>query len=101
MVREQFGRNGWAVMVALCHKIYADGKLGRVSADEIVRRTELTRAQVSRGMKELRDKKIIAPVIRVTREGYRHMDRSNYGHVAQYRITADLWKAACSDRGEE
>ena len=56
MVREQVGRNGWAVMVALSHKVYADGKLGRASADEIAKRTGLTRAQVSRGMKELRDK---------------------------------------------
>ena len=91
MVEKQVGRNGWAVMIALCHKIYADGRLGRTPAAEISERTGLTRAQIARGMMELRDKGIIAPVIRKTADGYRHPDRSNYGHVAQYCITRDLW----------
>lgn len=91
MVRGQVGRNGWAVMVALCHKVYADGKLGRASADEIARRTGLTNAQVARGMAELRSKGLIAPVMRRTKEGCRQPDRSNYGHVAQYCISGDVW----------
>ena len=66
MARAQIGRNGWPVMVALCHKIYANGRLGRASSDEIARRTGLTYTQISRGMRELRDKGIIAPVIRKT-----------------------------------
>ena len=93
MARAQIGRNGWPVMVALCHKIYANGRLGRASSDEIARRTGLTYTQISRGMRELRDKGIIAPVIRKTKEGYRRPDRSAYGHVAQYCITRDLWAA--------
>ena len=91
MVGKRVGRNGWAVMVALCHKIYADGRLGRASAAEISKRTGLTHAQIARGMMELRDKRVIVPVIRKTADGYRHPDRSNYGHVAQYCITRDLW----------
>lgn len=39
MAQKQVGRNGWPVMVALCYKIYADGRLGRTSANEIARRT--------------------------------------------------------------
>ena len=100
MARAQIGRNGWPVMVALCHRIYADGRLGRTSADEIARRTGLTHAQIMRGMRELRDKGIIAPVIRKTKEGYRHPDRSAYGHVAQYCITRDLWAAISSSPGD-
>lgn len=100
MARAQVGRNGWPVMVALCHRIYADGRLGRTSADEIARRTGLAHTQVSRGMRELRDKGIIAPVIRKTKEGYRHPDRSAYGHVAQYCITRDLWDAISADHGD-
>ena len=91
LIERKVGRNGWAVMIALCHKIYADGRLGRTPAAEISERTGLTRAQIARGMMELRDKGIIAPVIRKTADGYRHPDRSNYGHVAQYCITRDLW----------
>ena len=93
MARERVGRNGWAVMVALCQKIYADGRLGRASADEIARRTGLTRAQIARGMMELRNKGLIVPVIRKTAEGFRHPDRPSYGHVAQYCFPRDLWKS--------
>lgn len=42
-------------------------------------------------MTELRDKGIIAPVIRTNAEGYRHPDRSNYGHIARYCICRDIW----------
>lgn len=93
MVYARVGRNGWSVMMALCQKIYADGRFGRVSADQIARRTGLTRAQIARGMAELRGKGIIVPVIRKTKDGSRHLDRSAYGHVAQYCITRDLWNA--------
>jgi hypothetical protein len=44
-------------------------------------------------MAELRGKGIIVPVIRKTKDGSRHLDRSAYGHVAQYCITRDLWNA--------
>ena len=98
MVSAQVGRNGWPVMMALCHKIYADGRLGRASADQIARRTGLTHAQISRGMSELRGKGIVVPVIRKTKDGCRHLDRSAYGHVAQYCITRDLWNATLADR---
>lgn len=93
MASAQVGRNGWPVMMALCHKIYSDGRFGRVSADQIARRTGLTHAQISRGMAELRGKGIVVPVIRKTKDGCRRLDRSAYGHVAQYCITRDLWNA--------
>ena len=64
LVSKQVGRNGWAVMVALCRKVYADGRLGRASAEEIARRSGLTRYQIARGMTELREKNIIVPVVR-------------------------------------
>ena len=91
LVEKRVGRNGWAVMVALCRKVYADGRLGRTPAAEIAEASGLTAYQVARGMKELRDKGIIAPVTRKTAQGYRHPDRSNYGHVAQYRFTKKAW----------
>lgn len=50
MAQRQVGRNGWPVMVALCYKIYADGRLGRTSVNEIARRTGLTHAQIARGI---------------------------------------------------
>ena len=101
MASARVGSNGWPVMVALCHKIYADGRLGRASADEIARRTGLTHAQIMRGMRELRDKGIIVPVIRKTKEGYRHPDRSAFGHVAQYCITRDLWGVISAGQSDD
>ena len=101
MVEKQVGRNGWAVMIALCHKIYADGRLGRASAEEIARRSGLTRYQIARGMTELREKNIIVPVVRKTADGFRKLDRSNYGHVAQYCITRDIWKLVSLDEGSK
>ena len=91
LVDKKVGRNGWAVMVVLCRKVYADGRLGRTPAAEIAEASGLTAYQVARGMKELRDKELIAPVTRKTAQGYRHPDRSNYGHVAQYRFTKKAW----------
>lgn len=69
LVQRKVGRNGWAVMVAMCRKVYGDGKLGRISAEEIVERTGLTTAQVTRGMRELRERSIIVPIIRENSKG--------------------------------
>ena len=69
LVQRKVGRNGWAVMVAMCRKVYGDGKLGRISAEGIVERTGLTTAQVSRGMRELRERSIIVPIIRKNSKG--------------------------------
>ena len=101
LLSKQVGRNGWAVMVALCRKVYADGRLGRASAEEIARRSGLTRYQIARGMTELREKNIIVPVVRKTADGFRKLDRSNYGHVAQYCITRDIWKLVSLDEGSK
>lgn len=91
MVEKNVGRNGWAVMVALSKSIYSDGRLGKMSSQETSRVTGLTSSQVARGMAELRDKNIIVPVFRTTSKGYRHLDRSNLGHVAQYCFTKETW----------
>lgn len=64
LVKRQVGRNGWAVMAALCHAIFSDDRIGVMSSNEVCARTGLTKYQVARGMTELRDKGIIAPVIR-------------------------------------
>lgn len=91
LVERKVGRNGLMVMIALCGAVYADGRLGRMSSDLMSEITGLTTNQNARGMKELRDKKIITPVIRRTKEDYRHPDRSNFGHVAQYCFTKEVW----------
>lgn len=91
MVEKGVGRNGWAVMMALCHKVYADGTLGRMPAKRISETTGLSEYQIARGMTELRKKEVIVPIMRRTAEGYRHPDRSNLGHVAQYCICRDIW----------
>ena len=92
LVESRVGRNGWAVMVVLCRMVFADGGLGRVSAEEVSRVSGLSAYQVARGMKELRDKGVIVPVMRRTAKGYRHPDRSNFGHVARYCICRDVWE---------
>ena len=84
-------------MVALCRKVYTDGRLGRVSAKEISERTGLTAYQVARGMAELREKGVIVPVVRRNSEGVRRPDRSNFGHVAQYCIARDVWQRVETD----
>lgn len=91
LVRRKVGRNGLMVMIALCRAIYSDGRLGRLSSEEMSEMTGLTSYQNARGMKELRDKRIITPIIRRTKEAYRHPDRSNFGHVAQYCFTKEVW----------
>lgn len=91
LAERKVGRNGLMVMIALCGAIYADGRLGRMSSELMSDITGLTANQNARGMKELRDKKIITPIIRRTKEDYRHPDRSNFGHVAQYCFTKEVW----------
>ena len=91
LVERKVGRNGLMVMIALCGAIYADGRLGRMSSELMSDITGLTANQNARGMKELRDKKIITTIIRRTKEDYRHPDRSNFGHVAQYCFTKEVW----------
>lgn len=90
-VDRELGRNGWVVLLALCHTVYYDGRFRTTGAEEIAERTGLTKAQIARGMTELREKKIIEPVMRTTAKGYRHKDRSTFGHIAQYRFTWDAW----------
>ncbi|MGI6105143.1 MAG: hypothetical protein ACOYD7_03000 [Raoultibacter sp.] len=91
LVSKGIGRNGWAVIVALCRTIYSDGRLGRMSSAQIEAVTGLSEYQVARGKKELRDKGVIVPVYRTTEEGYRHLDRSNFGHVAQFCFAKEVW----------
>lgn len=93
MAERKVGRNGWAVMTALCHAVFSDGRLGVLSAKSIAKRTGLTEYQVARGMTDLREHDIIAPVIRKNAAGYRHPDKSTYRHVAQYCICRDVWEA--------
>ena len=91
LVARKVGRNGWAVLVAMCHKVYCDGRLGWISSREISKRTGLSTRQVAHGMAELRDKGVIAPVLRRGADGAWRPDRSRLGHVAQYQITGDIW----------
>ena len=93
LVDKRVGRNGWAVMSALCRRVYEDGKLGRASAREISAFTGLTAYQVARGMTDLREKGIIVPVIKKDADGRRWADRSVKGYVAQYCIDRDTWAA--------
>ena len=104
MAKRRVASNGWPVMAALCRRIYANGVLGRCGREEIAKLTGLTYSQIARGMSELRQKEIIVPVIRKTAEGYRHLDRSNFGHIAQYCISRDIWESIgmedTCDRGQ-
>lgn len=91
LVERKVGRNGWAVMAALCHRVYGDGKLGRVSAAELSRAFGLTLRQIAHGMEELRSKGVIVPVVRKNADGAWMPDHSRFGHVAQYCIARDVW----------
>lgn len=91
MAQRRVASNGWSVMAVLCRRIYADGKLGKCGRGEIQSATGMTYAQIARGMAELKGKGVIVPVTRKTSQGYRYPDRSNFGHVAQYCISRDLW----------
>lgn len=91
LVDKRMGRNGWAVVVTLCRRVYADGRLGLMPAAEICRATGMTSEQVHRGMGELRRKGVIVPVYRINAEGFKNLDRSCFGHVAQYCFTKEAW----------
>ncbi|MBQ9069118.1 MAG: hypothetical protein IJ131_08675 [Eggerthellaceae bacterium] len=93
LIGRQVGRNGWAVLTVLCRMVYTDGRLGTVGAEKVAETTGLTLAQVARGMRDLRQRGIIAPVIRKNARGYRHLDKPCFGHVAQYCICKDIWAA--------
>ena len=93
LARERVGRNGCLVLVALGRKIYADGRFGRVSAEELSSRCGLTRQQIARGMMDLRGKGIVEPVTIVAADGAERLDRPAFGHIAQYRIVPDVWAA--------
>jgi hypothetical protein len=101
MAERRVASNGWPVMAALCRRIFDSGVLGRCGRDEVAELTGLTYSQIARGMAELRQKEIIVPVIRKTAEGYRHLDRSNFGHVAQYCIAQDIWARIEKESSEE
>ena len=102
LVQRKVGRNGWAVMVAMCRKVYGEGNVRRISAEEIAERTGLTAAQVARGMRELRERNIIVPIIRKNSKGKRSFDRSSFGHVAQYCITTEVWRqVALAENGSQ
>ena len=93
LVARRVGRNGWAVMAALCRRTYCDGTLGRAPSAELSRSFGLSPRQVAHGMEELRGKGVIAPVVRRTADGLWVADRSRLGHVAQYRIAEDVWSS--------
>ena len=69
-----------------------DRVIERQFAEAIMEHTGLSAKQVARGMGELRDKGIIVPVIRKTHAGAKRLDRSSFGHVAQYCFTPDAWE---------
>ena len=89
-VKVGLGRNGWAVAARLCRCIHSDGSLGKVSRKTMMADTGLSMYQVDRGMKELRQKLVIEPIPKFLSGGYPTPDRSNRGHVAQYRLTEDV-----------
>ena len=62
LASRQVGRNGLIVMIALCRKVYDDGKLGRASAISISEFTGLDLRQVERGMADLKERGVIEPV---------------------------------------
>ena len=101
LAARQVGRNGLIVMLALCRKVYDDGRLGRVSARSIAEFTGLDLRQVERGMADLREKGIIVPVRFKDDEGRWRLDRSCGGHVAQKRIAKDVWAAVQLDMGRD
>ncbi len=93
LARERVGCNGWAVMIALSRKVYADGRFGRASTDELSGRCGLWRQQIACGMMDLRRKGIVEPVTRTMDDGRRVPDRPGFGHIAQYRIALEVWAA--------
>ena len=85
------------MMLALCRKVYDDGRLGRASATSIAEFTGLSLRQVERGMADLREKGVIAPVRFKDKDDRYRMDRSCGGHVAQNRVTKDVWTSVKLD----
>ena len=97
LAARQVGRNGLIVMLGLCRMVYDDGKLGRVSAAGISEFTGLGLRQVERGMADLKEKGVIEPIRFKDDEGRWRLDRSCGGHVAQQRITKDVWASVKLD----
>lgn len=93
LTRKGVGRNGWPVMVALCTAINDDRVLGKKSARKIAELTGLSEKQVSRGMAELKELGIIAPIVKKSKDGRRYLDRSCHGHVATFCFSEDAWKS--------
>lgn len=91
LASRQVGRNGLIVMLALCRKVYEDGRLGRASAASISEFTGLGLRQVERGMADLKERGIIEPVRFKDSDGRWRYDRSCGGHVAQHRIAQKVW----------
>ena len=92
LMARRVGRNGWAVMVALCRKLYEDGRFGVSSAKEMAAFTGLSAYQVARGMTELREKGLIVPLVVKDADGRRRPDRSSSGHVARYCVARGIWE---------
>ena len=92
MVDRRVGRNGWAVMVALCRKLYEGGCFGMSSSKEMAAFTGLSAYQIARGMTELREKGFIVPLIVKDADGRRRPDRSSSGHVARYCVARSIWE---------
>ncbi|MBQ9068318.1 MAG: hypothetical protein IJ131_04530 [Eggerthellaceae bacterium] len=97
LAERQVGRNGWVVMAVLCKMTHANGMLGIVSAKRVSEQAGISLAQVARGMRDLKKRGIIAPIIRKNAKGYRHPDKSSFGHVAQYCICKDVWSGIQRD----
>ena len=97
LASRQVGRNGLIVMMALCRKVYDDGKLGRASAASISEYTGLNLRQVERGMADLRERGVIEPVRFKDDDGRWRHDRSCGGHVVQHRIAKDVWASVQLD----
>lgn len=91
LVARRVGRNGWAVMVALCRKLYEDGCFGMSPSKDMQSFAGLSAYQVARGMMELREKGLIVPLIVKTSDGVRHPVRSSSGHVARYCVVRHVW----------
>ena len=100
LTSRQVGRNGLIVMIALCRKVYDDGKLGRASAISISEFTGLELRQVERGMADLKERGIIEPVRFKDDEGRWRYDRSCGGYVAQHRISKEIWENVQLDPGQ-
>jgi len=92
LVQRGVGRNGWAVMLALCMGLHENRMFDRKSAQRIAELTGLTEKQVSRGMAELKEQGIIAPIVRKSKGGSFSIDRPCFGHVATYCFTKDAWE---------